>query len=157
MDTNEPRDHESEAPSITSSPTAAEPPPKPSGGDDEREAAEPDERPRRPVARGDALPREDAPDDDLQRHRAGDHRRDAGVDPRLGDVHQPDAEREQRDPEAAAAESASRRSTRNERRATTRMPRGSPAAARKRVPAVSSGGSVRTASLIPRYVEPQTT
>ena len=48
----------------------------------------------------------------------------------------------------AAAWSAWRRSTRSERRATTTMPARIAAAARNRVPAVRSGGSVRTAILI---------
>ncbi len=57
---------------------------------------------------------------------------------------------------ARAADSASRRSTRSDRRASARIAASTAAAARNRVPAVRSGGSVRTASLIPRYVEPQT-
>ncbi len=66
------------------------------GADDEREAdqADPGSQHRRAW---DALARERAPDDDLQRHGACDHRCDAGVDPRLGHVHQADPAREQRD------------------------------------------------------------
>ena len=62
------------------------------GADDEREADEAD--PGRQHRRAwDALARERPPDDDLQRHGACDHRCDAGVDPRLGDVHQADPAR----------------------------------------------------------------
>ena len=47
------------------------------------------------VARAGLSPASEAQHDDLERNRSGDHRRDARVDPRLGDVHQPDAEPEQ--------------------------------------------------------------
>ena len=56
-----------------------------------------------------------------------------------------------------AAASASRRGTRRERRRSARTAARIVAAARNRVPAVRKGGSVRTAILIPRYVDPQTT
>ena len=56
-----------------------------------------------------------------------------------------------------AAASASRRGTRRERRRSARTAARIAAAARNRVPAVRKGGSVRTAILIPRYVDPQTT
>ena len=55
-----------------------------------------------------------------------------------------------------AAASASRGGTRSERLATTATSARIAEAARKRVPAVRSGGRVRTATLIPRYVEPHT-
>jgi len=55
-----------------------------------------------------------------------------------------------------AADSTSRLLARSDRRATVRIPASTTAAARNRVPPVRRGGSVRTASLMPRYVEPQT-
>ncbi len=57
---------------------------------------------------------------------------------------------------SAAAESASSGATRSERRATTAISARIAEAARNLVPAVRRGGSVRTAILIARYVEPQT-
>ena len=47
----------------------------------------------------DAVARERAQQDHLQRHRARDHRGDARVDPRLGERDHADAERQQREPE----------------------------------------------------------
>ena len=61
---------------------------------DEREPCETDEH-AQAGRQGNALARERAQQDHLQRHGAGDHRRDARVDPRLGERHHPHAEREQ--------------------------------------------------------------
>ena len=88
---------------MTSRPTATDPPLTPVGADDEREAGEADGG-RKHGRAWDALAGERAPDDDLQRHGACDHRCDAGVDPRLGDVHQADPAREQRDAETRRRE-----------------------------------------------------
>ena len=94
--------------------------------------------------------------DDLERNRPGDHRGDARVDPRLGDVHQPDAEPEQEaaDDRARAelgARDAERRAAPGEDRREEH--RGDEEAR----PAARSGGIVSTAILMPKYVEPQTT
>ena len=97
--TNEPRDHEIEATSITSRPTAVAPPSEPVRPDHERESDEADHGGEHGRA-GDALAGDGPPDHDLERHRAGDHRRDARVDARLGDVDEADSEREERDAQA---------------------------------------------------------
>ena len=154
-ETNEPRDHEIEATSITSRPIAAGAALEPVRPDHEREADEPDRGGEHGRA-GDALAGDEAPDDDLQRHRARDHRGDARVDPRLGDVNQPDAEREQRNAQPRGRDDLAPRGAKRAPERARGCPRARAAAARNLVPAVSSGGSVRTASLIARYVEPQT-
>ena len=94
--------------SMISSPTASEPPALHPGPTTKREADEPDERSDRGRAR-DALPCDAPQDDDLERHRAGDHRGDTRVDARLGDVHQPDPEGEERDAEPRGGERLARR------------------------------------------------
>ena len=93
LDRNEPSVQDIVALIITASPSAVEPLPRP-GRDHEPEADEPRERAQPRGARR-VLAGEQAQDDDLQRHRPGDHRRDARVDPRLGDVDDADAEREE--------------------------------------------------------------
>ena len=88
---------------ITASPSAVDP--APSRGDDEAEADEAGERAEAGRARR-VLARDEAEHDDLERDGAGDHRRDARVDPRLGDVDEPDAEPEQEPPATALATSS---------------------------------------------------
>jgi len=69
-----------------------------SGTDDQCQPGEPGEN-AQPRPKSDALARERAQEDHLQRHGADDHRGDARVDPRLRERDEADPERQQREPD----------------------------------------------------------
>ncbi len=95
---NEPRDQLIEATSMISEPDRGRAAAEPSREHDQPEPEQPDDR--GDCGRAiDPVAGKRAPHDDLERHRPGDHRRDARVDPLLGDVHEPDSAGEQHDPE----------------------------------------------------------
>ena len=155
FDRNEPVDQAIVAEIITARPSAVDPAPRP-GATTSRRPDETRERAEASRARR-ALAGDQAQDDDLQRHRSGDHRRDARVDPRLGNVHQPHAEPEKEHAGDRARHRARARVTRNDVPRQARIAARRSAATRNRDPAARSGGIVSTATLIPKYVEPQTT
>ena len=154
VEANEPRDHEIEATSITSRPTAPAPPSRPSGPITST-------RPPRPIAAASTVARAT---------RSPATRRQtttcSGTEPaiiaatpesiRVSATWTSPTPNESSATPTPAAEMTSRREARSERPRSARMPASTAAAATNLVPAVSSGGSVRTASLIARYVEPQT-
>ena len=108
----------------------------------------------RRIPRDTRSPRAEREEHHLQRYRPGDHRRDARVDARLGDVDDADAKRQQQQADERARNEPAARDAKAVSAAASTKARIAPAA--RKLPAEKRGGSVSTTTLIPRYVDPQT-